>query len=155
MIEQKQINHSIIAGLKSICGCEVIRANQTNPLPRYPFISYNIVTIKTKAGTYSEYEDGEKEKELLQTWSLTIHSDDDAEALKIAMLAHDWLEEIGNGYLNDYGIVVRNIGEISNRDNLITIEYEYRKGFDTTFAVINEITEKTNEIIEKANFKVV
>ena len=37
---------------------------------------------------------------------------------------------------------------ITNRDNLLTIDYEYRNGFDVTFAFMNEIADETDEDID-------
>lgn len=152
MVEQKQINKTIVNGLKQACGCEVIRANQTSTLPKYPFLSFNIITpLKIKGGTYSEYEDM-KEKEITQVWSFTVQSDSDMEALALAYTAHEWLEDTGTLQLSESGIVARKISDISNRDNLVSVDYEYRKGFDATFALLSRIDiSKQENIVEHIN----
>lgn len=156
MIDQKQINKVMINALKEVCGCEVIRANQSAMLPDYPFVSYNIVNpLISKNRSYAEYAD-RREKEITQVWSITVQSDTDAEALVIVMTARDWLEETGFLVLQDAGIAVRKVGEITNRDNLISIDYEYRKGFDFTLALINRIEiarEELENYIEMAELK--
>ena len=54
------------------------------------------------------------------------------------MKARDWLDHIGTVCLNDNRIIVQSLTGISNRDNMIMIEYEYRNGFDVVFWLLNE-----------------
>jgi hypothetical protein len=48
-------------------------------------------------------------------------------------------------YLNDNGVIAQSLTSISNRDNMITIEYEYRHGFDVVFWLLNEVQSTTKE----------
>ena len=48
---------------------------------------------------------------------------------------HVWFESAV--YLKDKNISITGIGGINNRDNMLTIEYEYRKGFDCVLNVMN------------------
>lgn len=157
MIDQKQIKKVIINGLKEVCQCEVIKANQVGKLPDYPFLSFHIIApLSSKAGSYAQLENGIKEKEVLQTWSITSQSNSDEDAFNVAIKAFDWLEETGYLILSESGIAVRKLSNISSRDNFITIQYEYRKGFDVTFAFLNQIKESEEEkqmIMESIKFK--
>lgn len=47
------------------------------------------------------------------------------------------------------------VGEITNRDNLISIEYEYKNGFDAVFWLMSEVKNPIESIgkIEKINLK--
>ena len=56
-------------------------------------------------------------------------------------------------YLNDHGIVVQNVGAITNRDTLLTIEYEYRKGFDAVLSIMNVVEARDGETIDTAELK--
>lgn len=152
MIEQTRINRVIAEGLKAVTGCEVVKANLTKaPIPPYPYISFSITQTETRRGTYSK---GEKcYMPLSQTWSITVQGENDDEALQKAMEARDWLEEVGRLELADQGIVVSRVGAIHNRDTLLTLEYEYRKGFDVVFSLMNVVDSERKEVIEQAEIR--
>lgn len=152
MTEQKQINRVIAEGIKAVTGCEVVKANLTKaPIPPYPYISFSITQTETRKGTYSE---GEKcYIPLSQTWSITVQGENDDEALQKAMEARDWLEEAGRLELADQGIVVGHVGAIHNRDTLLTLEYEYRKGFDVVLSLMNVVDKEREEVIEQAEIR--
>lgn len=130
-------------------------SNNTKQMPAYPYISFSVINTETKKGTYSKAEiekDGAKAAVLfmpvLQKYSFTVQSDDDAEALEKAMLINDFFAEVKRLDLEDKGIIVADIGAITPRDNLLTVEYEYRKGLDVTLRLNNVIDITTKEIIE-------
>ena len=149
-IRQKEI--VIAEALKAHLGCEVIRANQNTPIPKYPYVSYTITTaLSRNNGTWGEYEDGTKRKEIQQIWSFTVQSDDDTESKVLAIEAHDFFSEIGSIYLLDNELSVQLVGGITCRDNFITTGFEYRNGFDVTFAFMNEVNPK-GEIIDSIQF---
>lgn len=125
----------------------LVRRNQVGPMPEYPYIAYTVITPKKeKGGTYSVDWDGSLVQPFIQVWSFTVQSDEEEECTEIAMLAHDWLIQVGNTYLSDRGIVVQTAAAISNRDNLLTLQYEYRQGFDATFALLNRIVKRPEEV---------
>ena len=90
---------------------------------------------------------------ITQTWSFTVQGDRDNEAQMVAMKAKDWLEESGRLYLNDNGIVVQSVGAITSRDTLLTIGYEYRKGFDAVLSIMNAVEDQDIETIDQAEIK--
>ena len=140
----------IAKGLKDYLQCPVIRSNQTQEPPAYPYCSYTITTLMSQNnGTYGEYEDGTQAKPVKQIWSITIQSDDDAESVALAVKAREWFDNIGTTYMNDRNVIVEAVGGITNRDNLITVNYEYRKGFDLTFWLLDIIENSTVEAIEQ------
>lgn len=151
MINFRKIEFVITNGLQSWLkskgyNCPVIMANQTVPIPEYPYISYTVTTpVAADMKGYSVAEDGTRYKALTQIWSFTIQSANDEEAITIAMLAYDWFALIGNTYLSDNKIVAQRVGYISNRDNLLTIEYEYRRGFDVVFLLTHTISKADSE----------
>lgn len=150
MIDQESMNLLITSGLKSVTGCEVVKSNIANaPIPPYPYISFTIIRTETGKGTYSAV-DGVRYIPLRQTWSFTVQGNKDNETQRIALLAKDWLEEAGRIILNDGGIVVQSVGDISNRDTLLTVGYEFRKGFDAVFSMMNEIQGTAAETIDTA-----
>lgn len=140
MIDLKAIETVIVDGLKDHLGCEVVMANQATPAPKYPYVSYTIVNpLVENNGTFGVYEDGFKRKEHQQVWSFTSQSNNDLESKINAVSAHEYFSEIGTTYLADHGISVQLVRSVSCRDNLLTVGYEYRNGFDVTFAFMDEI----------------
>lgn len=153
MIDQEELNRLITENLKAVTGCEVVKANLANaPVPPYPYISFSILRTTTRKGSYSIRSDGTHYMSATQVWSVTVQGKNDTETQNLALKARDWLEESGRTVLNDSGIVVREVGDIVNRDTLLTINYEYRKGFDVTFALMN-VMKTDPEVIEKAEIK--
>lgn len=162
MIEHRQNEIIICDGLQSALStaervCTVVFANQTAPIPAYPYVSYTITqAVVSDNRGYCIDNEGNRYKETLQTWSFTVHSDDDVEAMNIALKAYNWFSVVGKVYLNDNNIVVHKIGNVNNRDNLISIEYEHCNGFDVTFNLIDKIESKEFEyagVIESAPVK--
>lgn len=142
----KEYSTALADQISMLLGCEVVRSNITNHIPAYPYVSYTITTVQTRGGTYGD--DGKHRFILARvTYSFTVQSDDDWQAFELAQKLHDWVEESGRHWLNDHGYVITEVGSISSRDNLITIEYEYRKGFDCVLNLMNYI-EPTDEVIE-------
>lgn len=149
MIDQIKINKTITSGLEKVTGCKIIKSNTTAKAPNYPYISFTILSTDTKKGTYSGK--GTRYIPVQQTWSLTVQSENDNESYDIAMKTKDWLEVAGQLFLSEAGIVVQSVGSIGNRDNLLTMNYEYRKGFDVKFSLMNIIEVQQDEVIENIN----
>lgn len=139
MIDLDAIRLTVVKGLRDYLGIPVIRSNQTGEPPNYPYLSYTIINpARDNGGTWGKYDDGKDRKPITQTWSVTVQSDNASEALENIMKARDWLDHIGTVCLNDNRIIVQSLTGISNRDNMIMIEYEYRNGFDVVFWLLNE-----------------
>lgn len=159
MIDLQSIEALIVNGLQEYLNtkgydCPVIMANQVSPMPPYPYISYTIITpIGANMKGYSISANGTRYKPLTQTWSFTVQSDDDMQASNVILLAYDWFALAGNTYLSDNNIVAQRVQSISSRDNLLTIEYEYRRGFDVEFLLMHTLGKEECETagyIEKA-----
>lgn len=151
MIDFAKVQHDIVSGLQAYLtsinvNCPVILANQTAELPDYPYVSFTRINMIIPDNLhYSVDDDGTKYNDIQQVWSFTTHSENDAESIRIAGMLYDWFSEIGNVYHSDNGIIVSTIGNVNNRDNLLTIEYEYRYGLDVTFNLQNLIASPENE----------
>ena len=155
MIDYENMRNIVVKGLKDYLQCPVIRTNQNEEPPAYPYVSYTITTLASEnKGTYGEYSDGQDRKPITQTWSITAQSDKSGEDIELIMKAREWLERVGNLYLNDNNIIVQSVGNVSNRDNVLTMEYEYKHGFDVVFwlfdTVENPITK--DDVIENISF---
>ena len=135
--------------LEEYTGCPAVPANTTKKMPDYPYISFSVINTDTKKGTYSVYGNT-KAMQLNFKYSFTVQSDDDTEAIMIAMKVKDFFEEAKRLELADNDIIVADVGSITPRDNLITIEYEYRKGLDVTLRLVNVISDTNEDTIDSA-----
>lgn len=145
MISIKEIQTAIVDGLQEVVKCPVIMANQVSPVPKYPYLSFTITSlVVSNAKTWSVDAGGTFFKPLSQIWSITIQSDKVMESNMLALAAYNWFSQTGNRYLSDNDIVVERVGNITNRDNLLSVEYEYRLGFDVTFSLMH-ISKLSNE----------
>lgn len=140
--------------LEEYTGCTVVPSNTTKQIPPYPYISYTLTDANTRKGTYSAYTyvkkvDGEEIPTTILTmplklkYSLTVQSESDINAFMIALQIKDFFEEAKRQELADNGVIVADVGGITPRDNMLTIEYEYRKGLDVTLSL--------NNVLESAN----
>ena len=156
MIDNDNIRSVVISGLKEYLGIPMIMSNQNNTPPNYPYASYTVITLENaNNGTWGVYKDDIDRLPVKQTWSITIQSDDEDESVKYATMARDYLKHIGTCYLNDNNVIVESVTDITNRDNIISIEYEYKNGFDAVFWLMNEVKNPISYIgkIEKLNLK--
>lgn len=162
MLDHRANEITIVGGLKDYLStesrpCEVVRQNQVAKIPAYPYVSYTLTTpVSAHSGTYSEAKDGTLYRSILQTWSFTVQSDDQEEALSLAMRIYDFFSAAGVTYLADNGITVRRVRDVNTRDNLLTVQYEYRNGLDVTFGLLYEISpgdQINREQIESIKFK--
>lgn len=152
MIDTDKIREIVVTGLKNYLGVEVIRSNQNEEPPEYPYIVYTITTLESENnGTYGEYDDGIRRKEVTQTWSISAVADTNEDSTKLAVKARDWLEEIGRTYMNDNDVICQSCSNITNRDNVLTVEYEYKNGFDAVFWTFSEVesTIESTGVIEE------
>lgn len=147
MIDNENLRKIVVKGLKYYLNIPVIRGNQNAEPPKYPYLSYNVTTSESaNNGTWGEYEDEIDRIPVTQTWSITVQSDKDIESVNLASKAREFLCHHGTCYLNDNNVIVQSVTNITNRDNLITIEYEYRNGFDVVFWMMNEAENPIDEI---------
>ena len=151
MIPQAAIQRIMLSMLEEYTGCTCVPSNTRKKMPAYPYISFTNINTKIHGGTYSATKHNGKEilfKPMTQKWSFTVQSNDDLEAYKKALLINDFFAEAKRQELSDNDIIVAEIGTITPRDNLLTIEYEYRKGLDVTLRLNNIIAEPDNGTIE-------
>lgn len=140
MIDINKVREIISTGLSEYLTMPVIRSNSTGEPPGYPYISYTLTTpIHANNGSWGEYEDGGHRKPFRQTWSITVQADDAGVSLDSAVKAYEWFDKTGILYLSDNGVLVERLYDISNRDNMLTIEYEYRLGFDVVLVLMAEV----------------
>lgn len=158
MIDHRKNEIVLVENLKAYLStgqrpCEVVSQNQVSEIPSYPYVSYTVTTLMGEhKGSYSIAEDGTLYKSVLQTWSFTSQSDDQDEAMSIAMRAYAFFTAHGLAVLSDNGMTVRRVRDVTSRDNLITNQFEYRNGFDVTFGILAKI-EPYEEVIETNEFK--
>ena len=142
--------------LEEYTGCKCVPSNTTKKMPAYPYISFSVINTDVKKGTYAAgtiQRDGVEVavlfKELLQKWSFTVQSSEEAEAQEKAMMIHDFFAEARRTELAINDIIVADVGAITPRDSFLTIEYEYRKGLDITLRFNNIIEKQTTDTVDK------
>lgn len=156
MIDNEKLRTIVVKGLKEYLNIPVIRGNQNAEPPDYPYLSYTVTTLEgANNGTWGEYEDNIDRIPVTQTWSITVQSDKDIESITLASKAREFLYHTGTCYLNDNDVIVQSITNITNRDSIISIEYEYKNGFDAVFWLMNEEKNPIEKIgtINKLNLK--
>ena len=144
MIDYENMRKIIVKGLKDYLKCPVIRQNQNAEPPSYPYVSYTITTLASENnGTYGVYSDGYDRKPITQIWSISAQSDKSGEDVDLIVKAREWFEHLGSQYLNDNDVIVQSTTSITNRDNILTMEYEYKHGFDVVFWLFDTVESKT------------
>lgn len=139
MIAYKEMRSTVAKGLSDYIGVPVIRSQQTAKAPRYPYATYTITTMASaNNGTWQQHDDGIDRKMVRSIWSLSFLSKDFDESIMLATKAREWFEHAGRVWLSDNGITVQSTTDISNRDNILTVEYERKNGFDVVFYVYDE-----------------
>lgn len=147
MIDYENMRETVVKGLKKYLNCPVTRSNQNAEPPRYPYVSYTVTMLMSEnKGTYGEYKDGISRKGVTTTWSITAQSNDNSESVALANKAREWLDYVGTKYLNDNGVIVQSVTSVSNRDNVLTYEYEYKNGFDCVFWGFDEVIREVETI---------
>ena len=140
MIDYENIRSVVAKGLREYLACPVVRSNQNEMPPDYPYISYTVTTpMSENKGTYGVCEDGTERKPFTQTWSISALSKDNAESVMLACKAREWLDRVGTTYLSDNNVVVQSVGSVTNRDNFLSVEYEYKNGFDVLFSLFDVV----------------
>lgn len=154
MIPYKEMRETVAKGLKEYLGVPVIRGNQTASKPDYPFVSYNVTTLAGENnGTWQQHDDGIDRKQVTSIWSISALSADWDESVCLAIKAREWFDHTGHTWLDEHGYTVQSVTEITNRDNILTVEYERKNGFDVVFYVYDEAENpsETNGYIEGAD----
>jgi hypothetical protein len=145
LIPYKELTKVIPKGLREHLDVTIIQGNQTAPAPAYPYGSYNVTTIATaNRGTWQKHPDGIDRKLVRSIWSLSFLSDDWDESVELAIKAREWFEHTGRVWLAEQGVTVQSTTDINNRDNLLTVEYERKNGFDVVLYVYDEVNDPTS-----------
>ena len=139
MIDYKNMREAVAQGLNAYLGIPVIRGNQAEPAPDKPYGTYNITTLAGKNnGTWQQHDDGIDRLMVKSIWSLSFLADGWEESVNHAIKAREWFEHSGRSYLADRGITVQSTTDVTNRDNILTVDYERKNGFDVVFYVFDE-----------------
>lgn len=140
MLDLKAMRTTVANGLKEYLGVPVIRSGQTAEAPSYPYGSYTLTTPgAANGGTYQQHEDGIDRLMVRSIWSFSFLSNDYDESIMYASKAREWFVHTGRVWLSDRGITVQSATAVNNRDNILTVEYERKNGFDVVFYVYDEV----------------
>lgn len=159
MVNTDNIRSTTVKNLRTYLGIPFVRSNQTAPMPKMPYGRYTITTLATaNNGTFGEYEDNIARKPVKQIWSLTFEADNYEESVSYANKARNWFEYVGTTVLSDNDVIVESVGNVTDRSNLLTADYQYAHGFDVTFWAMDEIEmpeAEEIEVVELAEVEVV
>lgn len=153
MLDLKSMRATVLTGMKEYLGIPVIRGNQTASAPPHPYGTCNVTTIAAaNNGTWQQHEDGIDRLLVRSIWSFSFMSADYDESVQLACKAREWLTHTGRVWLSERGITVQSVTDVTNRDNILTVEYERKNGFDAVFYVYDEATNPSEStgIIESA-----
>ncbi len=140
MIDFEKLSLAVAKSLKDYCGVPVIQSNQNEEPSFDTYLSFTITTLASEnRGTYGIYEDGTDRKPFTQTWSISSISSKNRKSVINAYKAREWLDHVGTTFFSDNGIIVQSVGSITNRDNFLTVGYEYKNGFDVVFWLMDEV----------------
>lgn len=139
MLDLKSIRASLFSGLSEYLGIKIIRSDQTAHAPAYPYGTGKATTpAAANNGTYEQHEDGTSRLMVRSIWSLSFLSKDYDESVMLATKAREWVTHTGHVWLSERGIVVQSVTDIANRDNILTVDYESKHGFDVVLYVYDE-----------------
>lgn len=140
MLDLKPMRAKVMKGLKDYLGITMIRSDQTAEAPAYPYGTGKATTpAAANNGTYQQHEDGIDRLLVRSIWSFSFLSDDYDESIMYASKAREWFCHTGRVWLSDNGIIVQSVTDITNRDNILTVDYERKNGFDVVFYVYDEV----------------
>ena len=155
MINMRELEIAFVGLIQEYMRCPVVRVNQTAKTPDYGYIGYTIIApMVANQGHYGQYHDA-RGKQVNQRWSFTCFSDEQEDSQQLALKLHTYLDAVGSIELKDSGIVVQSLTDITSRDTMLTVGYEYRNGFDVTLTLAQVITqdeEINHETIEHVEF---
>lgn len=139
MLDLKSIRAALFSGLSDYLGITMIRSDQTATAPAYPYGTGKATTpAAANNGTWQQHEDGIDRLMVRSIWSLSFLSDDYDESVMLATRAREWITHTGRAWLSERGITVQSATDIANRDNILTVDYESKHGFDVVFYVYEE-----------------
>lgn len=142
MIDYAKYRPGVAKGLSKYIGVPVIRSDQNAPVESKSYLSYTITTLAGENnGTWQKHDDGIDRLLVESIWSFTSISDDWETSVNNAVKAREWITHVGQVELSALGINVRSATNITNRDNVLTVEYERKNGFDVVFYVYDELRE--------------
>lgn len=145
MIDLKAIRTTLFSGLREYLGIQMIRSDQTANQPAYPYGTGKATTpAAANNGTWQKHEDGKDRLMVKSIWSFSFLSADYDQSVSLAIRAREWFEHSGRAWLSERGITVQSTTNITNRDNILTVEYERKNGFDVVFYVF-DVAESTSE----------
>ena len=140
MIDYAKYTRAVASGMRKYVGAPVIQGDQNAPVTDKSYLTYKITTIAGENnGTWQEHDDGMHRLLVESIWSFSSISDDYQTSVNNAIKARDWILHVGRAALSEAGISVKTATGITNRDNVLTVEYERKNGFDVVFYVYDEV----------------
>lgn len=135
MIDYSAILKAVNAEVRQ--GKPIIEQLSTAKQPKYPFLSYTVISPYLNPKTYTSGDSIREEVEIVISY--TWMSEDSMEVMSLAQKSANHMKARGTRQkLYDMGIVVVESMGFGNRDTFITIETERRVGFDLKIRITHE-----------------
>lgn len=154
LIKHSEIRDPLVFGLHNYMDLLVVQQSSIGDQPEYPFCTYSVTSPYLQLGQPEHYTDVQERsiEHYEQVYSFTIASTDEDEAMDLCLKAVQYFKFYGVQELKDKNIVVVKISNVTARDNMITINYERRYGFDVRVRVASEEVQEVTEVIEAIKF---
>lgn len=149
MLDYKNIITRINKIIRDETGRAVVPQNNTNELPKYPFCTYTITSPYLAVSSSYEYETLNEQVEIVISFTWCAKDTFDAATYTqrtAAALKHQKNRQI----LTENGITIVKCLNFGSRDTFLSIDTEYRNGFDLRIRVLNSDT-KVMDYIEDVN----
>lgn len=156
-----KLRNAFVRALYEDVGLPIVITDNNHKKPEYPFYSYKFTTLRQnvgEAGVYKEtFEKSLDERfkyDVVNTvefqpnviMSFNSYSLDYEECEYYAFKAFEWFKLRGRRLLSYENIVVVDVSNITDRTIMLVDNYEYRMGFDVTFRVLHEFSDRFENI---------
>lgn len=151
MIKISEIRNTVRKGLAAQLGVTTIVADQSGTQPKYPFTTVKMIGAGELVGQPSQYMKGTtmvQEQDVEFTMSINCYSDEIDIANDLAYKALQYFEFEGVAPLQEQNIAIIETHLLEDRSSFLTVDWEYRIGFDVRLRARSRIT-KDVEYIDK------
>lgn len=131
--------------MEGALGLPVVPQSDCGLPPAWPFLAYSVQTGGTAPKGTVCRADGKWFWQARQNWSLTMCAAEAEQARAAAQKAVEWLLGGGGEALAGLGYAVEKVGDLQNRDSLLTAETECREGFELHLAYMVEAEKERAE----------
>ncbi|MBD5430141.1 hypothetical protein [Lactobacillus sp.] len=129
--------------IKRLCNCPLIYESQTLNQEKYPFFTYNFISLEEDL-TFDWQKEHQPYKAQFQ---VDAYSDNPLDAEELILKLWEGLKSSQYRiFFTQADITPQTLGNTSNRTALVTGNYQYRFGFDVTFSLLRGVAKDVNQL---------